>query len=443
MSVNVTMPKLGLTMKTGKVSKWSKKEGDQVQKGEELFEVETEKITNKVEAPASGVLFQIVVPVGTTVPVGAILAIIAEPGEQPERIEGVQVGEAAEPAPKSSAGGPAAASAAAEKPKPAGEIIATPSAKRLAKELGIDLAYVTGTGPGGRIKEEDVATYKERKPKITPLAEEIARNAGLDISTITGTGEGGKITREDVERALQPKAPEATEQAAAPKIIPMAGMRKAIADNMQASLQNAAQLSLLTEVDVTEALRFVQSVRELYKTDQTVRISLNDVLILATSRVLKRVPIMNSTQVGDEIFLHDSVGMGIAVALKEGLIVPVLADADKKGLLQIAREARVLANDARNGTLSIEQLTGGTFTITNLSGSNVDNFTPILKPPETGILGVGRPKEKPVVRDGQIVIRTMMGLSLTIDHRVVDGSPASEFLQMLARFIEQPTLIMI
>ena len=440
MSVNVTMPKLGLTMKTGKVSKWSKKEGDQVQKGEELFEVETEKITNKVESPASGVLFQIVVPVGTTVPVGAILAIIAEPGEQPERIEGVQVGEATEPAPKSSAGTP---SAAAEKPKPAGDIIATPAAKRLAKELGVDLAYVKGTGPGGRIKEEDVITHNERKPKITPLAEEIARNAGLDISTITGTGEGGKITREDVERALEPKKPAAAEEAVAPKTIPMAGMRKAIADNMHASLQNAAQLSLLTEVDVTEALRFVQSVRDLYKADQTVRVSLNDVLILAASRALKRFPIMNSTQAGDEIILHDSVGMGIAVALKEGLIVPVLADADKKGLLQIAREARVLAGDARDGTLSIEQLTGGTFTITNLNASNVDNFTPILKPPETGILGVGRAKEKPVAIDGQVVIRTMMGLSLTIDHRVVDGAPASEFLQLLARYIEQPTLIMI
>ena len=442
MSVNVTMPKLGLTMKTGKVSKWSKNEGDQVQKGEDLFEVETEKITNKVEAPASGVLFQIVVPAGSTVPVGAILAIIAEPGEQPQRIEGGPAGEAAAPAPKSAAAGPAAS---AEKPKPAGEIIATPSAKRLARELGVDLAFVKGTGPGGRIKEEDVTRYDEesrKKPKITPLAEEIARNAGLDISTIVGTGEGGKITREDVERALEPPKPAAVE-AALPKTIPMTGMRKAIADNMQASLQNAAQLTLMTEVDVTETLRLVQTVRDMYKSDAAVKISLNDVLILATSRVLKRFPIMNSTQVGDEIILHDSVGMGVAVALKEGLIVPVLADADKKNLLEIAREARALAGAARNGTLTIEQLTGGTFTISNMSASNVDNFTPILKPPETGILGVGRPKEKPVVLNGQVVIRTMMGLSLTIDHRVVDGAPASEFLQALSRAIEQPTLILL
>ena len=442
MSVTVTMPKLGLTMKTGKVSKWSKKEGDQVRKGEELFEVETEKITNKVEAPASGVLFQIVVPVGTTVPVGAVLAIIAEPGEQPERIEGVQAGETTESAPKPTAAGP---SPSAATPKPAGEIVATPSAKRLAKELGVDLAFVKGSGPGGRIKEEDVIRHDEearKKPKITPLAEEIARNAGLDISTVVGTGEGGKITREDVERALQPQEP-AADEAPPPKTIPMAGMRKAIADNMQASLQNAAQLTLMTEADVTEALRLVQTVRDMYGSDPAVKISLNDVLILATSRVLKRFPIMNSTQAGDEIILHDSVGIGIAVALTEGLIVPVLADADQKGLLEIAREARGLAGAARNGTLTIEQLTGGTFTISNMSASNVDHFTPILKPPETGILGVGRPKEKPVVLNGQVAIRTMLGLSLTIDHRVVDGAPASEFLQALTRAIEQPALILL
>jgi len=441
-SVNVTMPKLGMTMKTGKVSKWLKNEGDQVAKGEVLFEVETEKITNKVESPASGVLFQIVVPQGSTVPIGAIVAVLAEPGEQPERIEGIQVGEAAVAA---AAPAPTAPPTKPEMLKERGEIVATPAAKRLAKELGVDLALVRGTGPEGRIKETDVTRHHEeaqRKPKITPLAEEIARKAGLDIATLTGTGEGGKITKEDVERALQPPQPAVAGPARPTQTIPMAGMRLAIAENMHASLQNAAQLSMHTEVDVTEAMRFLNLVREQHRNDPSVRVSINDILILATSRALKQFPIMNSTQTGDEITLYERVGMGVAVALSEGLIVPVLRDADQKGLLEIAREVRVLIGNARSGALGMEEVTGGTFTITNLAASTVDNFTPILRPPETGILGVGRVVEKPVAVKGEIGIRTMMGLSLTIDHRVVDGAPAADFLKLLAGYLENPVLIL-
>jgi pyruvate dehydrogenase E2 component (dihydrolipoamide acetyltransferase) len=416
--------------------------GDQVQEGEELFEVETEKITNIVEAPASGILFQIVVPEGATVPVGAIVAVIAEPGEQPELIEGIQVADVTEVVPTPAGGIPAVdAKGARER----GELLATPAAKRLAKELGVDLTLVKGTGPEGRIKEADVTRYHEearRKPKITPLAEEIARKAGLDISTITGTGEGGKITREDVERVLDQKKPAVAEEVKPVRTILLTGMRKAIADNMHASLQNTAQLSMFTEVDVTESVRFLNLVRDQYKKDESVKVSLNDIIILATSRALKRFPIMNSTQVGDAIILHDRVGMGIAVALPDGLIVPVLRDADQKGLVEIARETRELAGKARNGSLRMDEVTGGTFTITNLSASCVDNFTPILRPPETGILGVGRVIEKPVVVKGEITVRSMMGLSLTIDHGVVDGAPASEFLQLLVSFLEQPTLIM-
>jgi pyruvate dehydrogenase E2 component (dihydrolipoamide acetyltransferase) len=437
------MPKWGLTMKEGKVTKWFKNEGDEVQKGEALFEVETEKITNEVESTAGGILFQIVVAEGTTVPVGAILAIIAERGEEPERIEGVQMGEVVEmeaPTP----GAPP--SAKPEKPEKRVEkkfVLATPAARRVAKELGIDLGLVPGTGPGGRVTQGDVTKYHEEgppPPKITPLAEEMARQAGLDIFTITGTGEGGKITREDVERAIELREKE--EEARPVRSIPFTGMRKTIADNMYASLQNTAQLTVFTEVDVTEMVRFRDLVREEYKKDETVRISYNDIIILATSRALKRFPLMNSTQVGEEILIHEAVNMGFAVALKEGLIVPVLRNADKKGLLQIAREVRELAVKARQGALTVDEVTGGTFTITNVSMFDVDGFTPILKPPETGILGIGRVKEKPAVYNGEIVIRSMMFLSLTFDHRVVDGAPANDFLQTAARYLQQPYLAM-
>ena len=442
MSHNLTMPKLGMTMKTGKLSKWYKVEGDRVEAGEDLYEVETEKITNKIEAPATGVLFQIVIREGQVVPVGTIVGVIAEPGEVPERIEGIQVSEVSEAVPATVSAAPRAEG---ERPVERGEILATPASKRLAKELGVDLALVRGTGPDGRIKEADVTRFHEealRKPRITPLAEEIASKAGLDLSSILGTGEGGKITKEDVERALKEKKPEAVEEKTAASTIPLTGMRKTIADNMHASLVNTAQISLASEVDVTESLRFLALVKERYKKDESVRISLNDILILATSRALKRFPIMNSTQVGDEIILHDSVGMGIAVAIPDGLIVPVLREADRKGLLQIASEARILIGKARSSSLSMEDVTGGTFTLSNMSNSRVDNFTPILKPPETGILGVGRVVKKPVVLEDEILIRSMMGISLTFDHRVVDGSPAGEFFTLLSCYLEQPTLIL-
>lgn len=440
LSFNITMPKWGLTMKEGKISKWFKKEGDPVEKGEELFEVETEKIINTVEASASGILFQIVAPVGATVPVTAIVAIIAEPGERPERIEDFQVGEEVPRDDASTAGGPVPVQPRKAQDKKS--VVATPAARRMAKELDIDLIQVPGTGPGGRIKQEDVAKYHEAgppSPRITPLAQEVANQIGADISTISGTGEGGKITKGDVERALEARR---REEGKSMRSIPYTGIRKTIAENMYASLHNTAQLTVFTEVDVSELMRFRDLVREEYKDDESVRVSCNDIIILATSRALKRFPVMNSTLAGDEISLKDAVNMGIAVALPDGLIVPVLQDADKKDLLQIARESRELIRRAREGTLTHDEVTGGTFTITSLGPMGIDGFTPILRPPETGILGIGRIIEKPAVYQGEIAIRSMMYLSLTFDHRVVDGAPASEFLQVVVRYVQHPALIM-
>lgn len=441
MAVNVTMPKWGLTMKEGKVSRWLKAEGDTTRKGEPLFEVETEKITNVVEATAAGVLFQIVIPAGTVVPVGTVVAVIAEPGEQPARLEGLRMGEISEgPAPTGTKPAPTKPEVPTEKKF----VPASPAARRLAKELGVDLARVSGSGPEGRITEADVQRFHDEgppPPKITPLAEEMARQAGLDIATIQGTGEGGKITKEDVQRVLAAQEP-APEAAPVVKSIPFAGMRKAIAQNMHASLHTTAQLTAFVEVDVTEMVRFRDTVRDAYRSDESVKVSYNDILILAVSRALKRHPVMNSTLVGEEILLHATVHMGIAVALAEGLIVPVLHNADRMGLLEIARGVRELARKAREGTLTVDEVTGGTFTITNMSMFQVDGVTPILRPPETGILGVGRIQEKPAVFNGQIAIRSMMFLSLTFDHQVVDGAPANQFLGTVAAYLENPYLIM-
>lgn len=451
MAVKITMPKWGMTMKQGKITKWFKKEGDSVQKGEPLFEVETEKITNKVDSVTSGVLFQILVAAGAIVPVGAIVAVVAEPGEHPERIEGPPAGEVADRT------GPARRApvvAIVEEPKARAFVVASPAARRLAREFGIDLSLVPGSGPEGRVTEADITKYHEEGPpvpRITPLALEIVQRQGLDIATIKGTGDRGKITREDVqmvlkgvkqeERGAEEAAAEAGEVGLA-KSVPYVGMRRSIGDNMLASLQATAQLTAFAEVDVSEMAAFLDFVREEHKNDESVRVSYNDIIILAVSRALKRHPIMNSTLVGEEILLYDVVNMGLAVALADGLIVPVLRDADKKGLLQIAREARELAARAREGRLTVDDVTGGTFTISNTSMFEVDGFTPILRPPETGILGVGRIKRKPAEYKGEIVLRHLMTISLTYDHRVVDGVPAHEFLQRVGRYLQHPTLIM-
>jgi pyruvate dehydrogenase E2 component (dihydrolipoamide acetyltransferase) len=436
------MPRFGMTMKQGKVAKWLRQEGDAVRKGEALFEVETEKITNTVQSVASGVLFQIVVQAGRTVPVGAVLAIVAEEGERPERIEGIRIGEVEDV--KGAPAGKAAPDRGPAAPAAGDYVAASPAAKRLAKDLGVDIALVPGTGKEGRVTEEDVKRFHAQGsafPRITPVALEMAKQAGLDLSALSGTGEGGKITKQDVERAVASRAAGPGAAPAPARSIPLTGMRRAIADNMHASLQNAAQLTLMTEVDVTEMVRFRDLLREEYKGDESVRISYNDIIIYTVARVLKRFPYMNSTLAGDEILLHDRVDVGMAVALPGGLIVPKIRNADRKGILEIGREAREIAGRAREGSLSMDEVTDGTFTISNMSMLGIDGFTPILNPPETAILGVGRIVEKPGVKNGRIEIRSFMTLSLTIDHRIVDGAPAAEFLQSLARHLEQPALL--
>ncbi len=436
MPVEIIMPKWGHTMEEGTITRWLKKEGDRVEKGEELFEVETEKITNVVEAAGAGILFQILVPAGSTAAVGAVVAVLAEPGTEPERrLEGI------EPVPPQVEKGAEAESlrpAAAVVQEPGGFVRATPAARRLAKEMGIDLAGLAGTGPEGRITEKDVSCIRPgaASSKATPLASEMARQAGVDLSSVTGTGEGGKIIAGDVEQVLARHASRPV------RSIPFSGMRKAIGQNMHASLMNTAQLTAFTEVDATETVRFRDLARKEIQPDQTRKISFTDIFILAAARALKRFPIMNSTLMGEEILLHEFVHMGIAVALPDGLIVPVLKDADRKGLFQIAEESRELARRARAGRLSVDEVTGGTFTVTNLSMFGVDGITPILRPPETGILGFGRIREKPAVFNGEITARWMTTVCLTFDHRVVDGAPAGQFLQTVARFIEQPSLIL-
>ncbi|WP_320171175.1 dihydrolipoamide acetyltransferase family protein [Maridesulfovibrio sp.] len=447
MAQQVIMPKWGLTMTEGKVVRWLKGEGDSVEAGEPLFEVETDKITNSVEAPASGVLFQIIVPEGETAEVKAVLAIIAAPGETPEKSAG---GAASAEAPSE-----APAAAAPEKKEtpasaPAGEgefARAMPAARKLAEELGVDLCTVAGTGPRGAITMKDVQSAADAAfdgINASPKAIEFARKKGIDLSLVTGSGEDGRITKADILKAMNPAAEQPAQAAPAEAqdtILPMDGVRKLIADNMHASLNSAAQLSVFVELDVTEMVRLRADLLARNKRNPEYRMSYNDIISYAVCRALKRHPIMNSTLQEDGIHLHPHVNLGIAVSLPNGLIVPNVKKADTMTLEELRTEVRDVAGRARKGGLNMDEISGGTFTISNVSMLGVDGFTPILNPPETGILGIGRIIEKPAVKDGEIKIRSMMTLSLTFNHMTTDGAPAMTFLRELGDMLENPGLM--
>ncbi|MFQ5340475.1 MAG: dihydrolipoamide acetyltransferase family protein [Anaerolineae bacterium] len=381
MATKVAMPKLGMAMKQGTLLQWLKSEGDRVEQGDLIAEIESEKITTQVEAPASGILHP-VAEEGQALPVGGLIAWITAPGES------VPVAEETGPAEVEVVEQPVGTAKAAAPPGEKKEFVpASPIARRMAREHGIDLAQVEGTGPQGR------------------------------------------VTREDVDRAIQ------AAEAAPARGVPFAGMRRTIARRMTGSLQTMAQVTLCTEVDVTELVRLREHLRRDFDLTYT------DLIIQAAARALEKHPRLNASLEDDEIRLHDQIHIGMAVALEEGLIVPVIRNANRKTLREIAGETKDLAQRAREGTLSIDEATGSTFSVTNLGGYGIDGFTPIINPPEVAILGVGRIVEKPAAYRGAVALRQMMVLSLTFDHRIVDGAPAAEFLHTVAEMLEIPYLL--
>jgi pyruvate dehydrogenase E2 component (dihydrolipoamide acetyltransferase) len=317
---------------------------------------------------------------------------------------------------------------------------ASPAARRLAREKGVDLTQVKGTGPEGRVTEADVQRFIEEREKVpppvilaSPMAKRLAREHGIDLAEVTGTGPGGRVTEKDVRAFIEAreKAPP-LEEALPARVIPFVGMRQMIAERMTQSLQTMAQVTLHTEVDATELVKLREQLKQEFDLTYT------DLVIKAVAKALREHPLLNATLVGDEIHLLEEIHIGMAVALEDGLLVPVVRDADKKSVQEIAWETRRLAQGAREGTLTVDEVTGSTFTVTNLGAYGVDGFTPIINPPEVAILGVGRIMEKPAIHEGQIVRRSTMVLSLTIDHRIVDGAPGAEFLRTVRQILESP-----
>jgi pyruvate dehydrogenase E2 component (dihydrolipoamide acetyltransferase) len=284
--------------------------------------------------------------------------------------------------------------------------------------------------------------------RASPLARRLAEEAGIDLSQVEGTGPGGRILQEDVERAIAarreaPAAPVAAAPAAG-RTIPFKGVRRTIGQRMHESLQTMAQLTITMEVDVTEAGRMCQELSERWQSEPGggVSVTYTHAIVKAAALALAEHPRLNSTLEGDTIRLLDEVNVGVAVALDEGLIVPVVREADRKPLRQIAVEARELSEKARQGTLTVDEVTGGTFTVTTLGMYDVDVFTPIVNPPQCAILGVGRVKEVPAFEGDRVVRRSVLNLSLSFDHRVVDGAPAAEFLRRVKHYLEDPHLLL-
>ncbi len=385
----IKMPQFGLTMDFGTITEWLKAEGDSIKKGDAVATIETDKLTNDVEATGDGILLKIIAPVGTEVPVQGLMGYIGAPGESiPDIAPAATAAAPAEGVIPTAAGGE--------------KIKASPVAKKLAQDLGVDLSKVTGTGPMGRITKEDVE-------KAVAAAKE---------------------TPVEVPAAVPTSGAEY-------EIVPYVGKRKRIGENMSKSWTTAPRVTHMVNADVTDLITVRAMVNE--GKDKTDKVSVTDLLIFLVARSLKAVPIVNSSLTDEGIRKYKSVNMGVAVAIPDGLVVPVIRNADKKSVLEISREFKVLVDKSRNGGLSPDDLKGATFTISNLGAYNsVDFFTPVINQPESAILGVGRSVETPVVRDGQIVIRSMMGLSISYDHRIIDGAVAAEFIADFLKRLDKP-----
>ncbi len=405
MPFEVLLPQWGMGMNYGLLLKRLKAEGDSVAKGEGLVEIESSKVNGEVEAPGAGMLARIVVPEGMTVDTGSLLAVILAEGETadlPDPISQAPSAAAAVAAPAAPAAyAPAAAPAPAAAAAAGGRQQVTPIARRLAKELNVDPANVAGTGPRGRVTEDDVR----------------AAASGAAPATAVASGP-------------PPGAPEAQE------VTKLSGLRATIARRMTESGQIPV-VTLTTEVDVTEAQGLMEElVREWRKA--RIRPQFQDIVLRAVARALSEHPRANAHFFNDEVHQYEDVNLGFAMAVTHGLVVPVIHNADKKTLLELAEHIRDAAKRVRAGEQTMEDFTGGTFSVSSLGHYGVDAFNPLLNPPEVGILGVGRIVEKPAAVNGEVGVRSMMWLGLTFDHRAWDGAPAGDFLQSVSKHLSAP-----
>jgi pyruvate dehydrogenase E2 component (dihydrolipoamide acetyltransferase) len=442
----VTLPKLGETVEAATIDKWLKQEGDAVKVGDILCEITTDKATLEVESYHAGTLLKIIAPTGQELPVGTLIAVMGAPGE-------------AIPADLLAGGAPAAASASAKADRaapasavtavamaPAGRVFASPRARRSAREAGVVLSSLRGTGPGGRIVEADVRAAARAAPavKASPLARKVAASAGVDLATLQGTGHAGKIMRDDVLAAAQ--AAPAAETPVAPVIYPAAGhgvpgevvpltpMRRIVAERMLESKRSIPCYYLEMDADVTDLV----CLRNKLNAKGGQKITFNDFVLKACGLALRAFPIVNSRWVPAGIERRTECSVGFAVALDDGLIVPVVRQVDRKPLPQISAESAGLTERARSKKLGPDEYQGGSMTVSNLGMWGIRSFVPVTNPGESCILGLGMVADHVVFRQGGIQVRKIMAMTLSLDHRLVDGAVGAQFLETIRDWLEAP-----
>lgn len=448
MPTPIYLIKVGMNMTEGVVEEWYVPNGAPVEKGELLYRLETEKVNLDVEAETSGTV-QHVVGEDVTMKPGDVVGYIYAAGEEvsEQAAAGVRTerplegrhspGEhQAEPRSATPTVAPGAASSRGK-----GRILSSPAARRLAGELGVAIGELSGSGPGGRIVEADVKTAAEltrgsQRAPSSPIARRLARELEVDLDGIQGSGPGGRITKEDVERAAASTAAR-REPKCQDRRVPVKGMRQTIARRMHESLQSMAQLTMDMDVAMDDAVRLREQLVDAWR-EEGVRPGYTDLVIAAVARALEQHPQMNASFGDEEIVLHGAVNVGMAVALDEGLIVPVIRNANELGMNALVRETARLAAAAREGTLGVDDLQDGTFTVTALGMFGVDSFTPIVNAPQAGILGVNRLRDA-VGWNGAVPVKERrMNLSLSWDHRALDGAPAARFLATVRELLEAP-----
>ncbi len=445
----IVMPKPGQFTEECTILKWLKKEGDAVAKGEILFEIETDKANMEVESFFEGTLLKILVPVGGTVPVQATVAFVGQPGEAipevvappPKPAEAPAVSSSKSPVPSSTplaAAAPVPSSIPSLHPPipssvppsapavPAAQRI-SPRARRLARESAIDPSAIRGTGPGGRVVEKDVKAHLEQRGyariRITPAAKDLAVRETVDILGVRGSGEGGRIGVEDIRRAVEEK----------PKA--MSRMRQVIAQRLTQSFTSTPHFFVTVPVDMTDLVALRREMKA-----RGAPYSVTDFIMQAVVLSLKEFPAFNSSTDGRSVWWHSKVHLGLAVSLENGLVVPVVRDADDLSLAELHDRAAALVGKARDGKLAPDEMSGSTFTISNMGMLDVENFTAIINPGEAGILAVSSTRETPVVRDGRVAIRLVMKITVSADHRVVDGSVAAGFVNAIRAKLEDAAL---
>lgn len=463
MATTIVMPKMGYDMREGTVVRWYKQEGEEVSRGEVIADIETDKATVEFEAYTGGILQRRVAQEGIPVAVGDAIAVITEPGESlaaavPQEEETEQSPLVPEPVTEAIPPAPAVTAASD------GAVRASPIARRLARERGIDIGTIAGSGPGGRIVEKDILEYKDSAGaeavagwiKASPLARRLARERGVDLGQVQGTGPDGRIIERDVLGYAAPtpapaEAPAIVEEPAvvgeaipveeAGQRVELSRMRQAIARVTVDSKQQAPHFYVTAEVDMGRAMELRREVNDVLPPEE--RVSVNDLVIRACAVALGRHPKFNSFFREDHLQFNELINIGIAISLEAGLIVPGISDCGKKSLVEIAAASKDLIARANSGSLRNEEYSGTTFSVSNLGMFDVDSFAAIIFPPHAAVLAVGTVKEQPVVREGQLAVGQVMKATLSTDHRVADGAEAAQFLVEVKNLLENPVSLLL